>query len=470
MTKAVNQYLSRYSTLIDSAAFCNVLNNVLGNVFGNDASKDLAGFSNTSWQQALVIPAFAETPHFLHRLAALTCEQHSLVILVINCPSYASQRDQDDTQRLIEHIKAHHTIENVRQGVTFGQLNSRLDLLSLDITVQREDWLKPLQSGVGFARKVGMDIATALWQQGYLHNPWVLNSDADAWWPEDYLIATRAVTGARGAWVLPYLHQQNRDSDTVSPAAALYELSLRYYVLGLRWSGSPWAYHTIGSTQAIHCESYAAIRGFPIREAGEDFYLLNKIAKIAPVHCPAGPLIRLSDRASTRVPFGTGPAVKRISEHAAPDEDFVLYEPNIFTELKRWHQQIPGIAASGSMAPAEQALSDNLLAGLQALGLQKALTHCQQQAKTAAQFQRHLWQWFDGFRTLKLVHWLRDHGHPSISYRQWRERAQKHNIPFVPWPMDNTLPTTRITQGDPMCGYLEKLEISTLPFSGGLQN
>ena len=458
--KAVRQYLERYSTLIDSTALV----------------ADITVRRNAlPWHQALVIPAFAETSEFLQRLADLNSEQRSLVILVNNCPAYASAADQQLTQQLLGHIQTQHTIENVREGVTFGQLNSRLDLLSLDITVERSDWLKPLQSGVGFARKVGMDVATALWHQGALDHPWVLSSDADAWWPNDYLSAASKPKIRKGALVLPFRHRQTAHSDHLSPAAALYELSLRYYVLGLRWSGSPWAYHTIGSTQAIHCESYAENRGFPVREAGEDFYLLNKIAKTAPVDCPMGQVIKLSDRLSGRVPFGTGPAVKRITEQSAPDEEFLLYEPDIFVSLQRWHELIPALAERGATSsdPTSQlqkALDETLLNGLHALGLAKALNHCQQQAKTAAQFQRHLWQWFDGFRTLKLVHWLRDHGYPSISYRQWCERGQQQRMPFLPWPTTNNSDMNDITQVIRINHYLEETETDTLPFTGGLQH
>ena len=64
----------------------------------------------------------------------------------------------------------------------------------------------------------------------------------------------------------------------------LYEYSLRYYVAGLTYAQSPYAFHTIGSTMAVNAEHYASVRGFPRREAGEDFYLLNKLAKVGSVH------------------------------------------------------------------------------------------------------------------------------------------------------------------------------------------
>ncbi len=66
-------------------------------------------------------------------------------------------------------------------------------------------------------------------------------------------------------------------------ATQLYELSLRYYVAGMKFARSPYAFHTIGSSMAVSPVHYARVRGFPKREAGEDFYLLNKLAKLGSV-------------------------------------------------------------------------------------------------------------------------------------------------------------------------------------------
>ena len=449
-SKAVSKYLQHYSTLINTA---------------DSSVNSWLPPGTPTHHRALVIPAFAETPGFLQRLSRLQGDKKSLVILVINCPRYATETARQQTRELAEHIQQHYSIENVRDGVTFGQLNSGLDLLSLDITTERSEWLKPLQSGVGFARKLGMDVALQLWQQGRLASPWVLSSDADAWWPENYLqTATANLMGNRkGAMVFPFRHQACAEDTSLSPAAALYELSLRYYVLGLRWSGSPWAYHTVGSTQAVHCESHAAIRGFPVREAGEDFYLLNKIAKTAPVYCPAEPVLILSDRVSERVPFGTGPAVKRIGEQQHPEQEFLLYEPEIFSMLKRWHNTIPALAnneLNDSRLPPR--VGDRLHQGLCDLGLTKALDHCRQQAKSPPQFEQHLWQWFDGFRTLKLVHWLREHGYASVSYHDWLARCKNNDVPFIEWHQNINDQVQEVNR------HLTTIETGTLPFRGGL--
>ena len=100
--------------------------------------------------------------------------------------------------------------------------------------------------------------------------------------------------------------------------------SLRYYVLGLHDAGSPYAFHTVGSTLAIHGEYYAKVRGFPKRLAAEDFYILNKLAKTGVIVRPTREPLRIRHRESERAPFGTGPAVRKITETLAQGMDYRL--------------------------------------------------------------------------------------------------------------------------------------------------
>ncbi len=80
------------------------------------------------------------------------------------------------------------------------------------------------------------------------------------------------------------------------------------------------------------------MRGFPKREAGEDFYLLNKLAKVGTVlelaEGPDNEAIRIESRRSDRVPFGTGAAVNRITALADPLGEFRFYDPSVFELLK----------------------------------------------------------------------------------------------------------------------------------------
>ncbi|PIE40702.1 MAG: hypothetical protein CSA49_07195 [Gammaproteobacteria bacterium] len=457
-SKAVTKYIKGYSSL--SLAAYQQLGDTL---------------SAQRYQQAVVIPVFNETPEFIDRLQKLPATGKTLLILVVNCPAYSDPAARTHTQFFINHLHQQLTTQRIFKGAAFGQAHSMLDVLLLDITIPTPPLLNSaIKSGVGFARKVGMDVSLHLWHQGMITSPWIYNTDADAFWTSQYLTFSKQTFTSEGAIVLPFSHQQTEHSPLLSEAAACYDASLRYYVLGLRWAKSPWAYHTIGSTLLIHAESYAQTRGFPVREAGEDFYLLNKVAKTGRIYCPQEPHLQLSDRASNRVPFGTGPAVRNIANQTNNEQQFLLYHPDCFTLLKHWHCMIPALFNNELSAvrsnpvktlinnPQEIIFRDYLWQGLSALGLNKALLHAKKQSKSTAQFSQHLWQWFDGFRTLKLIHWLREHCLASISYQQWKSCFQQQQIPFL------NAASSDLSSPVDVCRHLQQLENSTLPFKGGL--
>jgi hypothetical protein len=217
------------------------------------------------------------------------------------------------------------------------------------------------------------------------------------------------------ALVYPFSHRGEEDV-ALARAAQLYEVSLRYYVLGLASAASPYAHHTIGSTLAVDAVAYAKVRGVPKRTAAEDFYLLGKLAKIGPIVRLGGATISVSGRVSRRVPFGTGPAVERI----ARKESFTLYHPRIFAGLAVWLAAMSDLThQSANGAFAKRLIERSGEAGMDATPLLEMAAHpsiaaaldaARRHAKHAAKFQQHLVTWFDAFRTLKFVHGLEARG------------------------------------------------------------
>ena len=120
------------------------------------------------------------------------------------------------------------------------------------------------ERGVGLARKIGCDLALSLWTRGQLREPWIHTTDADAVPPAE---AFDADPPDAVALSLPLWHEPCGDP-RIDRATVLYEVWLRYYVAGLGWAGSPWAFLTVGSAMAMRAEAYAAVRGVPRREAG----------------------------------------------------------------------------------------------------------------------------------------------------------------------------------------------------------
>src|SRR5690606_30362640 len=101
----------------------------------------------------------------------------------------------------------------------------------------------------------------------------IISLDADTLVEPNYLQALRKEFDLQDAWaaVIDFAHPL---AGPVEQQAAIlaYEIHLRYHVLGLRYAGSPYAFHTVGSAMACTAEAYVAAGGMNRRQAGEDFY------------------------------------------------------------------------------------------------------------------------------------------------------------------------------------------------------
>jgi len=270
----------------------------------------------------------------------------------------------------------------------------------------------PARQGVGLARKIVCDVALSLAAGGQLETELIHVTDADAQLPSEYFERLAPRGGAPLSAVYPFVHVG--DDPTLRSATMLHELWLRHYVVGLQRAGSPYAMHTIGSTLAISTGAYAAVRGFPRRHGAEDFYLLNKAAKVGPVERLGGAPITLRDRASDRVPFGTGPAVQRI----VAGEAVAFHHPRCFELLAELLSGLRGLARDGGT---EVELPSLLCPSLSAAharrmvastGIEGALPAALARPDVEARL-RHLHDHFDALRTLKFVRGLREVGLPE---------------------------------------------------------
>ncbi len=286
----------------------------------------------------------------------------------------------------------------------------------------------PEGQGVGLARKVGNDFALALHAAGRIAAPWIHNTDADTLLANDYFDQTEAVPAEGNAAALYFFeHRFSRTDESLALAARLYEISLRYYVLGLAWAGSPYAYEAMGSCIAIRPAAYAAVRGFPRKNAAEDFYVLDKLAKVGSIARLSGTPLLLEGRVSERVPFGTGKSLSNLVSKKRALSSFRLYHPAVFAHLGAWLRVLSAVADSGGKI--EAALeelprgnpffrSEVLLESLEKMGAFPAMREAVERSGDPATMRRHFHTWFDAFRTLKLVHALRDGGLPSLPWRE----------------------------------------------------
>jgi hypothetical protein len=342
---------------------------------------------------ALVIPVHDEPEPILD------APPDALHILVVNATT-AQSRAQRQNRRFLESL-------------------SRSDAQRLVIDRSTPPHSLPDGEGVGFARRLGCDVALALWARGQIRSRFLHTTDADARLPKDVFTRASAAAPDVVALCYPFVHVAP-DGGPPSRALALYERSLHYYVAGLRYAGSRYAFPTLGSCIAIDAETYARVRGFPRRLAGEDFYLLNKARKLGPVAVLDGAPIRIHERPSARVPFGTGPATARFEQALARGEAPRFYEPQVFSLLREVLFGIDTFARERMMPTFSSTLIDSVLYDL---GAPAAFAEAAEKTRAADVLWRRLHDWFDAFRTLKFLHALRDRALPSVPWTDAVSRA-----------------------------------------------
>lgn len=359
-------------------------------------------------QFALVIPALDEDIHFIDRLSQHERAHELLLILVLNAPA----GDERNYQQNFALAAALH--EKSSSGSRSGNLSlMRYDALEI-LLVNRYEHGIPRKQGVGLARKIGADIALQLIQNQLIHCPWIFNTDADAGLPAAYFDAIAECPGA-SACCYRFVHEG--DDSLVTHATKLYEACLHYYCEQLRWAGSPYAYQSLGSCIAVSAQHYAAARGFPKRAAAEDFYLLNKLAKLAPIH-ESDCCIALQARLSQRAPFGTGPAVQQLCEQLERREIPTYYAQECFSALKQVLDTVP---QQGLNSDCCATLPANIQSCLTEAGIEAFLEKRKAQDHDAAAFQRSFHEWFDAFQTLKFIRRMQAY-YPAKPIKQWHTK------------------------------------------------
>lgn len=219
-----------------------------------------------------------------------------------------------------------------------------------------------------------------------------------------------------------------------------YEYRLHYWVTCLQRAGSAYAFATLGSVMQLSLPHYAAVRGFPKRNGGEDFYLLNKLNKVGVVQSvhTRSPVI-LSSRRSHRVPFGTGPGV--IDAEQYDTGNYLLPNPIAFDYLMAVQAQLPDLPQTDVLeqpdsrqilkAWSEQVCrkpdtlkADILCAALTKIGMERALVqfkgrferHRTTVSQPIAAAAAHWWHlWFDAKKQLRLIRELQRHGIAALS-------------------------------------------------------
>jgi len=377
-------------------------------------------------QHAVVIPALAEYPNIietLHSLALNSPEElkKTLVVCVVNNRAFPNAKSDDiannqKTLSLLDSLLKKKNIEWIDDKHslwTEGIINSSIRLAYVDAASPGLEL--PEKAGVGLARKIGMDssLSRMAWSEGERNILFCL--DADTLVEPNYLlqVTRHFARRERLAAVVPFAHRKSRD-ETIQDAIATYEAYLRYYVIGLKHARSPYAFHTVGSTIVSSAQGYAMARGMPKRLAAEDFYFLNKLAKLQPVGLVEGTTVYPSPRCSARTPFGTGKKVGQLIDREG--EDAFFYHPDVFSILGKWlihiekntHQEGKNILVSTAE------IDPLLRVFLHDIGFVETWDKLKKNFPSQKNLLQQFHAWFDGLKTLKLIHYLTDCGYSKL--------------------------------------------------------
>lgn len=356
------------------------------------------------WDEVIAIPSYNEYDELLfllnENIPKIVREKKLLVILTVNGNEKSTETVHFANKKLLEILE-----------VKNDSLISLKKLHNYDLMViNRATDGKIFESkfGVGLARKIGFDVALSLYKKGHIKTEWIRSTDADVTLPGNYL-EINPDPAKYSAITYSFYHDCITD-EYAKKALQYYEIFLRYYNIGLMWSGSPYAFHTIGSSMAISVSSYAKVRGFPRkREAAEDFYVLNKLAKVSPVFCLSDSVIRIKGRISDRVPFGTGASISKISKLILSGKEYEIYNPEIFNILKKFHILIDIFTEIKKYDLFLNKLTKeekNILNVVEALGIESAFINSAKLSARTEIIKKHIYNYFDGFKTLKFIHIL----------------------------------------------------------------
>lgn len=357
----------------------------------------------------IVIPCHNE-PHLLktmNALAACTLPKCKVeVIVVINAAENSSEE--------IIKVNTFTEIELERWIIK----NERAPLRYFYIT---NNALPAKDAGVGLARKIGMDEAVRRFDTVENENGVIVCLDADCTVETNYLTALEnhfllhsAATGCSVYFEHPL--EGDEFAPEVYEGIVCYELFLRYYNCALRFSGYPFAWHTIGSSMAVRTKIYQQQGGMNKRKAGEDFYFLTKLFPLGGFTELNNTTVFPSPRPSERVPFGTGKAINKWLEEKI--NNLPTYHPKTFTDLAELVQLVPELYAipADTILQKTQGLAPALLAFLADNDFKNKLKEINGNVKSKKQFINRFYRWFGNFMVLKFVHFARDnyYGQQSI--------------------------------------------------------
>ncbi len=264
---------------------------------------------------------------------------------------------------------------------------------------------------MGLARKTGMDEALRRFDLAGNPEGVIVSLDADCSVDQNYfceIFSELYKRKERMACSIRFEHPVAGQgfAGEVYSYVAIYELHMRYFFQAVNYSGYPYAFHAIGSAIAFRASAYLKAGGMNRKQAGEDFYFIQKLIPQGGFFALNSTTVHPSPRTSSRVPFGTGAVISNLIDGSAAE--FLTYNPAAFIELRFLFSGIEKLYRSAETEIND--FHDNLPPGVRSFTgrgewLEK-ITEIKNNTSGKDSFLKRFYGWFNMFRIVKYLNYV----------------------------------------------------------------
>ena len=343
----------------------------------------------------VIIPAYKESGLIQSLDSFLLCElpEYDIeIISLINWPENASTIIKEENHSIFS--------ESVKWAEQNSRKGMRFHCLELPDMPEKH-------AGVGLARKVLMDEAVRRFEAINCDEGIIISFDADCTYKKNFFRALEDHYSSHPQISGCNIYFEHRLKDEKIPGdardgIAFYELHLRYYLQALRRTGHPNVFHTVGSSFSVKAKAYCSQGGMNKRQAGEDFYFLQKLFDLGNFSECNKTAVYPSARPSDRVPFGTGPV---ISQYLKNKSELMTYDPHLFKILELFIKHIPGFYTTENINKTISLFPEIMQEFLLKEGFIQKLEEIRINSSCPESFTKRFFRWFNMFRMLKFLNY-----------------------------------------------------------------
>ncbi len=337
-----------------------------------------------------IIPVYNEYPLVLKTLDSINKQKNkllndTLVVLIIN------NKKNSDLETINNNDKAYKQIKNKEYFY---------ECIMLDYYSTKKA-LSENQSGVGIARKIGMDFILRYAKKTSL----IFSLDADTIISKNYLFVIVESYRKENfqACTINFKHLKSNDS-IINKGIKIYEKALYHMAGKIKESGSPYGYVSMGSAIVCTVEAYIAIGGMCQKDAAEDFYFMQSLAKFTNIYNIKDFLVYPSSRSEQRVHLGTGYRMKEFKKNKTfknlffNDKSYKSIKQLILLIEKNYNQSYEILNKE-----LNEYFDYNICNFLYSHRLNNIWDKINQNAKSKKQFMLFFHQWFDALKIMQFL-------------------------------------------------------------------